>query len=67
MYELGGDEACVEIDFAKQDNDSEPWWSFKPLTYLDLSSNVIQQIPAQIKMFEDLTVLNVSFILYFSN
>lgn len=67
MYELGGDEGHVEIDFSKQDNNSEPWWSFRPLTYLDLSSNVIQQIPAQIKMFEDLTVLNVRIIFSFSN
>lgn len=57
MYERGGDEVVVEIDFNKQDTDA--WWNFKPLTYLDLSSNVLQEIPSQISMFEDLTTLNV--------
>lgn len=58
MYELGHDEVAVELDFNKQESD--PWWNFKPLTYLDLSSNVIQELPAQIGVFEDLTTLNVS-------
>lgn len=58
MYELDKEEMQVEMNFNKQDE--EPWWSFEPLTYLDLSSNVIQEIPANIKLFEDLTVLNVS-------
>lgn len=58
MYELGQDEVAVELDFNKQESD--PWWNFKPLTYLDLSSNVIQELPAQISVFEDLTTLNVS-------
>lgn len=58
MYELDRDEVNVELDFNKQESD--PWWNFKPLTYIDLSSNVILDIPAQIGMFEDLTTLNVS-------
>lgn len=58
MYEVRGDETLVTYDLSK--TPEEPWWSFKPLTYLDLSSNVLQCIPGDIKMFEDLTVLNVS-------
>lgn len=58
MYELEKDEVRVELDFNKQD--SENWWSFEPLTYLDLSLNSIQEIPGNIRMFEDLTILNVS-------
>lgn len=58
MYELDREEMQVELSFDKQE--SAPWWNFEPLNYLDLSSNVIQEIPANIKMFEDLAVLNVS-------
>lgn len=57
MYDLDKDEMQVELDFNKQE--SEPWWTFQPLTYLDLSSNVIQAMPANIKIFEELSVLNV--------
>lgn len=59
MYELGKDEVQKELDFGKQ-QEGERWWSFQPLTYLDLSSNSIQQIPDKVKMFEDLTTVNVS-------
>lgn len=59
MYELQKDEVQTELDFDKQ-QEGERWWSFEPLTYLDLSSNSIQQIPGRIKMFEDLNTLNVS-------
>lgn len=58
MYNLDKEEMKAEVDFGKQD--SEPWWNFEPLNYLDLSSNVLQEIPGNIKMFEDLSVLNVS-------
>lgn len=57
MYDLEKDELQTEINFDEQDG--EKWWSFEPLIYLDLSSNSIQQIPDKIKMFEDLTTLNV--------
>lgn len=59
MYELQKDEVQTELDFDKQ-QEGDRWWSFEPLTYLDLSSNSIQQIPGRIKMFEDLNTLNVS-------
>ncbi|RZC39469.1 leucine-rich repeat-containing protein 40-like [Asbolus verrucosus] len=56
---LAHDEDTINyIDFNKTPEE-ENWWQFKPLTYLDLSSNVIQDIPGQIGMFEDLTVLNL--------
>lgn len=43
----------------------EAWWSFSPLTLLDLSSNALHGIPKEIKTFEDLSVLNVSTLLSF--
>lgn len=58
MYELDKNEVTVDLDFNKQESD--PWWNFKPLTYLDLSSNVLHELPAQVGIFEDLTTLNVS-------
>uniref|UniRef100_A0A1Y1KX61 Disease resistance R13L4/SHOC-2-like LRR domain-containing protein n=1 Tax=Photinus pyralis TaxID=7054 RepID=A0A1Y1KX61_PHOPY len=54
MYET---EVENEVDLSKPSE--EPWWSFSPLIYLDLSSNVLQKLPSAIKMFEDLTVLNL--------
>nr|XP_022917612.1 leucine-rich repeat-containing protein 40-like [Onthophagus taurus] len=51
------DENIVSYDLGKSPDDA--WWSFKPLNYLDLSSNTLQEIPIDIKMFEDLTVLNL--------
>lgn len=43
----------------------EAWWSFTPLTLLDLSSNVLQSIPKEIKTFEDLSVLYVSTLFFY--
>lgn len=57
MYDVQGDPTIVSFDLSKPPED--PWWSFNPLTYLDLSSNVLHCIPKEIKIFEDLTVLNV--------
>lgn len=54
MYDI---EVEHEYDLSKTPDD--PWWSFAPLVYLDLSSNTLQLIPSAIKMFEDLTVLNL--------
>lgn len=56
IYELDGDETN-NYDLGKTSEDS--WWNFKPLTYLDLSSNVIAEIPINISIFEDLTTVNV--------
>ena len=58
MYDLTPEDTATYIDFDKKP-DEENWWHFKSLTYLDLSSNVLQEIPGKIGMFEDLTVLNV--------
>lgn len=57
MYDLNEKDGFVEYDLSKSPDD--PWWSYKPLSYLDLSSNVLQELPNDIKMFEDLSVLNV--------
>lgn len=54
MYET---EVDNELDLSKPSE--EPWWTFSPLIYLDLSSNVLQKLPPAIKMFEDLTVFNL--------
>lgn len=51
----------VNLDFNHAQKDDELWWNFKPLTNLDLSSNVLTEIPGQISMFQDLTSLNVRF------
>lgn len=58
MYDLDKDDLQLDMDFNKEEKES--WWNFQPLTYMDLSSNVINEIPSSIKMFEELTVLNVS-------
>ncbi|KAI4461761.1 leucine rich repeat [Holotrichia oblita] len=47
----------VEYDLSKSPDDA--WWSYTPLNYLDLSSNILDQLPENIKMFEDLSVLNL--------
>lgn len=68
MYDLEKHEIQSELDFDNQDG--ERWWSFEPLNYLDLSSNCIKEIPGDIKMFEDLSILNVSnvtFVVMFCN
>ncbi|KAJ8967536.1 hypothetical protein NQ314_002851 [Rhamnusium bicolor] len=59
MYELT-DENAVNIDFSRTSKeDDEVWWNIKPLTHLDLSSNVLTNIPVQIGMFQDLTILSL--------
>ncbi|XP_044260698.1 leucine-rich repeat-containing protein 40-like isoform X2 [Tribolium madens] len=58
MYELTDEDTAKYIDFNKEPEE-ENWWQFKPLSYLDLSSNVLQEIPGKIGMFEDLTALNL--------
>ncbi|XP_018577028.1 leucine-rich repeat-containing protein 40 isoform X3 [Anoplophora glabripennis] len=58
MYELT-DGIAVNVDFNRASKDDEEvWWNMKPLTNLDLSSNVLTNIPEKISMFQDLTVLN---------
>lgn len=57
MYDLEQEDTNVDYSRGKCVEDS--WWSFKPLTYIDLSSNVIRELPGDINIFEDLTVLNV--------
>lgn len=67
MYERTADDA-ISLEFDKavvvdDEADDNNWWTFKPLAYLDLSSNVLRNIPSEIGMFEDLTVLNVGLLL----
>lgn len=58
IYELDGSEANINYDLGKSTEES--WWNFKPLIYLDLSSNVINELPNNISIFQDLTTLNVT-------
>ncbi|XP_050303394.1 leucine-rich repeat-containing protein 40-like [Anthonomus grandis grandis] len=48
------------LEFPSNDHQDIPWWLHKPLTSLDLSSNVITEIPNKICMYGDgLTYLNL--------
>lgn len=63
LNELTKDEVNVSFDASK---DLPEWWTQKCLTNLDLSSNVLTTISADIGNLQDLTVLNVFLIiLYF--
>ncbi|GJQ71783.1 hypothetical protein Trydic_g11476 [Trypoxylus dichotomus] len=57
MYNLNENDGLVEYDLSKSPDDA--WWNYKPLNYLDFSSNTLQELPDDIKIFEDLTVLNL--------
>ncbi|ERL85345.1 leucine-rich repeat-containing protein 40 [Dendroctonus ponderosae] len=48
----------VSLDFNQSCKD-ELWWNIKPLTNLDLSSNVITELPGKIGIFQDLLTLNL--------
>lgn len=54
------DKAELALDYRINNADVQPWWSFQPLQHLDLSSNCLTDIPNNIKMFQELLVLNVS-------
>ncbi|CAH1959487.1 unnamed protein product [Acanthoscelides obtectus] len=53
------DESTVDWDFGKPKKEEDSWWNIKPLSHLDLSSNVLTDIPGKIGMFQDLLVLNL--------
>ncbi|XP_030749929.1 leucine-rich repeat-containing protein 40-like [Sitophilus oryzae] len=53
------DENVVNLDFNRPDRDDELWWNLKPLTNLDLSSNVLTEVPGRIATFQDLTIINL--------
>nr|CAI5840168.1 unnamed protein product [Callosobruchus analis] len=57
IYEA--DESTDDWDFGKPKKEEDAWWNMKPLSHLDLSSNVLTDIPGQIGMFQDLLVLNL--------
>lgn len=48
------------MDFDQKPRDDELWWNQTSLTHLDLSSNVLTEISAEISNVTDLSVLNVS-------
>lgn len=52
----------IKYDLSK--SAEEPWWEMKPLTYLDLSSNTLIELPSKIGTFEDLLYMNVSDIFW---
>ncbi|XP_049867823.1 leucine-rich repeat-containing protein 40-like [Pectinophora gossypiella] len=45
------------VDFAKMGSDN--WWTSEPLKSLDLSSNVIKEIPSTIKLLQELVTLKL--------
>lgn len=59
MYDLTNENE-INIDLSRVVKEEDAWWSIKPLTHLDLSSNVLTILPKEISMFQDLMVLNVS-------
>ncbi|XP_060528637.1 leucine-rich repeat-containing protein 40-like [Cylas formicarius] len=58
MYDLT-DENAVNVDFNRVAKEDELWWNLKPLMNLDLSSNVLTEVPGQISIFQDLTIFNL--------
>ncbi|CAG9860792.1 unnamed protein product [Phyllotreta striolata] len=58
MYELTNENE-INIDLSRTIDEGDAWWSIKPLTHLDISSNVLTAMPKDINMFQDLLVLNL--------
>ncbi|XP_028142541.1 leucine-rich repeat-containing protein 40-like isoform X2 [Diabrotica virgifera virgifera] len=58
IYELTNENE-INIDLSRPVKEEEAWWNIKTLTHLDLSSNVLTNLPKQIGMFQDLVVLNL--------
>ncbi|KAL3268782.1 hypothetical protein HHI36_007880 [Cryptolaemus montrouzieri] len=60
MYELSDQDYSNHVDFNKtSDENEENWWNFKPLTYIDFSSNQLQEIPSEIEMFTTMETANL--------
>ncbi|XP_056639676.1 leucine-rich repeat-containing protein 40-like isoform X2 [Diorhabda sublineata] len=58
IYEVTNENE-INVDLSKPVKEEEAWWNMKPLTHLDLSSNVLIHLPKQIGLFQDLMVLNL--------
>lgn len=58
IYEVTNENE-INIDLSRPVNEEEAWWNMKPLTHLDLSSNVLIHLSKEIGMFQDLIVLNL--------
>ncbi|XP_044755833.1 leucine-rich repeat-containing protein 40-like [Coccinella septempunctata] len=57
IYEFTDEDYTDHVDFSRNSDENEDsWWNFKPLNYLDFSSNQLQEIPSEIGMFESLEI-----------
>lgn len=55
IYEFTDQDYANQVDFSRNSDENEDtWWNFKPLNYIDFSSNQLQEIPTEIEMFESL-------------
>lgn len=61
MYEFSDQDYTNHVSFDRHSDENEDtWWNFNPLTYIDLSSNLLQEVPKEIEMFGSLETCLVS-------
>lgn len=58
MYELSDEERSHYLDFDKKSEYEENWWNFHPLIYIDFSSNMINNLPENMEVFETVQTAN---------
>lgn len=64
LHEPEKDEIDLSFDAVKSRNDEDVWWNQKALTQLDLSSNALSSISSALANLTELSILNVSIIVF---